>query len=295
MGHRIFVVAVLSLWAGSMSWLMVQRVLPSWDDAEPPIPAGFDAGKPVAWAVRWSDRPVGFAATIRRPGPQGTTNLESRVVLQDVPLLELAPIWMRTVVGDIGRLKFDASTRLEFDSLDNFCKFTSHVQVNDIPNVLAISGAVEGETLSLKIRSGELDYSPKVPAPQGSVMREALFPDARMPNLKIGRRWHQESYSPFRTPNDPLETIEAEVAGLELIEFDQEPVKVMRVEFRSLPSPGVPDVARLQAIAWVRRADGLVIRQQVLLGESRLQFDRLTDEQARPIAMDLLPMRFGSR
>jgi hypothetical protein len=42
----------------------------------------------------------------------------------------------------------------------------------------------------------------------------------------------------------------------------------------------VPEDARLQAIAWVRQSDGVVLRQDVLISTSRLRFDRLPEEEA---------------
>lgn len=288
MAHRLFVVAVVVLWAGSMSWLLIDKVLPSWYDAQPPIPAGYKPGIPIAWKVSWSGRAVGHAASLRTPGAQGTTNLDSRVVLRDVPVLDLAPPWMRSVVGDIGRLRFEASTHMEFDSLDNFSRFKSTVKVNDIPAVLEMTGKVNGANLELKIRSGELEYSPKVPVPDQSTLREALFPDASMLNLYVGRRWHEETYSPFRAPGDPVETIEAEVTGIESLQDGENTTRVMRVDFRSPPRPGIPEEARLQAIAWVEPTEGIVLQQDVILGNLRLRFERLPDAEAEKVGRSLL-------
>ena len=288
MGNRIFVLAVVLLWTGSMSWLLVDKVLPSWDDAEPPLPAGFEPNVPVAWNVLWSGRPVGTAATMRRPGAQNTTNIESRVKLADVPILDLAPPWMRSVVGDIGKLKFNSRTTLEFDSLDNFSGLDSSVTVNDVPGVLHMDGKVVGSFLELSIRSGELSYTLKVPAPEQSAVREALFPDAKLPSMYVGRRWHEDAYSPFGSLSDPVETIEAEVTGVESMQVDGDSVRVMRVEFVGPPGPGIPEEARLRAIAWVRPADGVVMRQDVILGNSKLRFERILGAEAIEIGQELL-------
>jgi hypothetical protein len=289
MANRVFVLAVVLLWGGSMTWLMVDKVLPSWYDAEPPMPAGFVPNEYVAWEVSWAGRPVGHAASVRRPGPQGTTNLMSRVRLDDVPVLELAPVWMRSVVGDIGKLKFDAETRLEFDSLDNFSRFQSSVSVNDIPAVLQMKGEIRGAFLELNITGwGDLKYSPKVHAPNEAVLREALFPDAKLPYMYVGRRWREETYSPFRNPGDPMETIEAEVTNKEMLQRGEKSIRVMRVEFRRPPSPGLPEESRLQAVAWVRPTDGIVLRQDVRLGNSKLRFERLSKSESAEIGRDLL-------
>ncbi len=72
MANRIFVCFVLALWLGSMSWLMVDKILPSFHDGEPPAVSGFDANVYVAWKVYWAGRPVGNAASIRQSGVLNT-------------------------------------------------------------------------------------------------------------------------------------------------------------------------------------------------------------------------------
>jgi hypothetical protein len=288
MANRIFVGAVVLLWLGSMSWLMVDKILPSLHEGEAPIAAGYEQGVPVAWRVLWGERPVGYAASVRLPGVLNTTNIVNRVVLEDVPLLDLVPALMRRVVGDIGSMKFDASTRLEFDSLDNFSSFKSRVSVNDVTPVLDLSGQVNGSFLELKVHFGDVTYEPKVPIANQSELSEALFPDAKLPYLYVGRRWSEEVYNPFRAPSTPVETVDVEVTGIETLQFGKENHRVMRVEFMSPPAPGVPDDARLQAVAWVRASDGLVLRQEVIISSSKLRFERLPEEKAAEVGKELL-------
>jgi hypothetical protein len=64
--------------------------------------------------------------------------------------------------------------------------------------------------------------------------------------------------------------------------------RVMRVEFRGPPAPGIAEDSRLQAIAWVRADDGLVLRQDVLISTSQLRFERLTDEESAKVGASLL-------
>lgn len=288
MANRLFVAGVFALWLGSMSWLLVDKVLPSFRDGEPPIAAGFEPGVPVGWRVEWSGKPVGWAASIRLPGAMKTTELHNRVRLAEVPLLDLAPAWLQQVVGDIGRLRFDAYTRLEFDSLDNFSAFESRIAVNDTPGVLRMNGRVNDSYLEMNIRSGDLTYSPKVFIPNQSAMSEALFPDARLPFMYVGRRWQEEVYNPFRSPSAPVELVEAEVVGIENIEtHDKRNVRTMRVEFRGRPGPGIPDAARLQSVTWVEAKEGVVLRQDVVIGNSKLRFERLSDAEAESVCRQL--------
>ncbi len=288
MANRVFVGAIIVLWLGSMSWLMVDKILPSLKEGEAPIAAGYEPGVPVAWRVFWGDRPVGHAASVRLRGVLNTTNIENHVVLEDVPLLDLVPALMRRVVGDIGSMKFDAHTRLEFDSLDNFSKFISRVAVNEVSPVLELSGEVNGAFLELKVRFGDMTYEPKVPIANQAALSEALFPDAKLPYMYVGRRWTEEVYNPFRSPTSPVETLDVEVTGIETQEFGGENHRVMRVEFSGQPAPGVPEEARLQAIAWVRASDGLVLRQDVIISTSKLRFERLAEEEAAEVGKALL-------
>jgi hypothetical protein len=288
MANRIFVCAVVVLWLGSMSWLMVDRILPSLHDGEPPVASGFETDKYVAWKVSWSGRLVGYAASIRQQSVLNTTNLENCVELENVPLLDLVPPLMRHVVGDIGSLKLKAQTRLEFDSLDNFSAFESRVAINDVASVLRLRGQVNGSFLELKVRFGDVSYSPKVPIPNEAALSEALFPDAKLPYMYVGRRWNEEIYNPFRSPSAPIETVNAEVTGIESIEYAGEMTRVMRLEFRGPPTPGIAEDSRLQAIAWVRADDGLVLRQDVLIGASQLRFERMADNEAKTVGEKLL-------
>jgi hypothetical protein len=244
------------------------------------VAAGFETNVPVAWKVFWSEREVGFAASIRTQGISGTTNLLNRVILEDVPLLDLVPALMRQVVGDLGRMTLDAKTRMEFDSLDNFSGFNSRVSINDISSVLTLDGKVRGEFLDLRVGFNDVTYSPKVPVPDQAALSETLFPDAKLPHLYVGRRWHEEVYSPFRSPNDPVETLEVEVSGVQLLKYGDADERVLRVEYRGSPGPGVPEEARLQAVALVRASDGLVLQQEVYIANSKLRFERLSNEEA---------------
>ena len=291
MANRVFVCAVVLLWLGSMSWLLVDKVLPSFRDGEPPISGGYETNVPVAWEVFWGGRSVGHAASVRTPGVLGTTNVDSRVVLENVPLLDLVPALMRHVVGDIGAMKFDASTKLEFDSLDNFSKFTSRVGVNDVPGVLVMTGRMHGSFLELKVEFGGSVYTPKMPVSDQAGLSEALFPDAVLPYLYVGRQWQEEVYNPFRSPRAPVETVDVEVVGIESFAFAGKQQRAMRVEFRGPPGPGISEESRLQAIAWVRADDGLVLQQDVLIANSHLRFQRLSKEAAAVAGDHLLTRR----
>jgi len=287
MANRIFVFAVVVLWLGSMSWLFVERILPSFYAGEPPIEQAYETGKAVAWQVEWKGKPVGQAASVRLSGVGGTTDLYNRVLLTDIPLMELAPTWMRTAIGELGDITFDAHTRIEFDALGNFSAFNSRISINNFPSVLNISGRVENSFLELQVRSGNISYTTPIYLPDSKSLNEVLFPDARLPQMYVGRSWREEIYSPFHSPGNPVELVQAEVVSVEAIQYGEEMRKTLRIEYRAMSRSGVPQEARLQAESWVEPS-GNVLRRDVYLGGSKLCFTRLEKKAAKEVGLELL-------
>jgi len=286
MANRIFGLAVIVLWLGSMGWLVTDRILPSFFEGQPPLVEAYEPGRAVAWNVLWSGKPVGKAASLRLPGVGGTTELHNRVTLEKIPLMDLAPAWMRNVAGNLGEMSFDAETRIELDSLGNFSAFESKIHLNDMPSVLKMSGRVKDSYLRLSVNSGQLPYTVSVYLPNCDTLNEALFPGAKLPYMYVGRRWQEEVYSPFRTPGDPVELVQAEVVSVESLEYMGEVRRVLKVEYHSLVGSGVSDMARLQAISWVD-PEGNVLQRDVFISSSKLRFIRLSDEQATKVGKKL--------
>ena len=287
MANRIFVLAVVVLWLSSMSWLVVERILPSFYAGEPPIEQAYETGEAVAWQVEWRGEPVGQAASVRLSGVGGSTDLYNRVLLTEIPLMELAPTWMRTAIGDLGDITFDAHTRIEFDPLGNFSAFSSRISINDLPSMLNITGRVEDSFLQLQVRSGDISYTTPIYLPDSKSLNEVLFPDAKLPQMYVGRSWREEIYSPFHSPGNPVELVQAEVVSVEAIQYGGETRKTLRIEYRTMSRSGVPQEARLQAESWVVPS-GNVLRRDVYLGSSKLRFTRLENEAAKKAGVELL-------
>jgi hypothetical protein len=287
MANRIFVLAVIGLWLGSMSWLIVERILPSFYAGEPPIEQAYETGEAVAWQVEWRGRPVGQAASVRLPGVAGSTDLYNRVLLTEFPLAELAPAWWRAMINDLGDITFDAHTRIEFDPLGNFSAFDSRISINDLPSMLNISGRVEDSFLQLKVRTGDISYTSPIYLPDSKALNEVLFPDARLPHMYVGRSWQEEIYSPFYSPRNPVELVKAEVVSVEVIQYGGETRKTLRIEYRAMSRSGIPHDARLQAESWVEPS-GNVLRRDVSMGSSKLRFTRLPEDAAKKAGVELL-------
>ncbi len=286
MANKIFVLAVVVLWLCSMTWLFTDRILPTFQDGQPPAIETYENGQAVAWNVEWEGKNVGKAASVRVPGAGGSVELHNRISLKEMPIIDLAPAWMRMAVPSLGEMSFDVISRVEFDSLGNFASFDSKVMLNEMPSVLRLSGRVKDSYLRLNVISGQLPYEVPIYMPDSKSLNEMLFPDARLPYMYVGRHWQEEVYSPFRAPGEPTELIHAEVVGEEQIEFGEESRRVLKVEYHGIIGSGISDKARLQAVSWVE-PEGTVLRRDVFLGTARLRFNRLSDKQSAAIGQEL--------
>ncbi len=66
MEHRWFKVVVVLFWMGTMTWLVVEKVLPPLYRGEPPsiqsVYGGMEPDSPpVCWTVSWDNKPIGWA------------------------------------------------------------------------------------------------------------------------------------------------------------------------------------------------------------------------------------------
>lgn len=288
MANRIFVSSVIALWLSSMTWLVTDRILPSLSGGgQPPVAQAYEDGEAVAWEVLWQGEPVGQAASVRLQGVGGTTDLHNRVVLNEFPVMQLAPSWIRAAVGNLGSMTFDVMTRVEFDPLGKFSSFNSRVSLNNMPSILKMSGRIEESYLKLKVRSNDFSHTTRIFLPNSEAMSEALFPDAKLPYMHKGRTWQEKVYSPFSSPADPVELVQVEVTEREKIQHHGESRSVMRVEYKSITASGISANARVQGISWVDPASGEVLRRDVYLGGSKLRFERLTAEAAKEAGLTL--------
>ena len=287
MGNRIFVGVVVTLWAGTMSWLMVARILPPFFHGEPPK-HGVLVQDPVCWEIQYRGRPVGYAVSQSVPGAMSTTEIHSRIKVDGIKVRELAPQWMVGLVRSIEAVSLDTRSVFVLDSLNNLSSFNTKVRLNDMPVIMRVRGKIEGAELKLTIQSGDSPQAPvSYPIPSDSSLTSELIPDPKMLQMYVGRRWQQEVYSPFRPPGSSLEILEAQVVEERSIEHRGERVRARKIEYRSLSSAGVTADNRLRAEVWVAE-DGNVLRQDIYLMDAKLRFERCMEPRKIKLAEKLL-------
>lgn len=289
MGNRIFTVVVLLLWAATMSWLLVAKILPPFFDGEPPYFGTLDRDQIICWRIECLNQPVGWAVSQAVPGDVGTTEVHSRVLVEDIPLREMAPQWMSSLVHNLGPIKLDMRNRVALDTLGQLTAFDTRVRVNEMPTVIKLLGRVKDSGLHVQFETGDFTHEMRYATPTKSMLGGELTPDAKLLQMYVGRRWQRDIYSPFRTPNQSVELMQAEVVAEDTIHYEGKLVKAKRVEYRSLESAGVSDDDSLRARLWVAE-DGTVLRQDVFLLNVRLRFNRMQDAESERRAVELLDL-----
>jgi hypothetical protein len=289
MGNRIFVGVVVLLWAGTMSWLMVARILPPFFTGEPPGHGVLLRVEPVCWEIEYDGEVVGHAVSQAVRGALGTTEVHSRVLLEGIEIRKLAPQWMGSLVRGLGEISLDTRTRLVLDSLDNLSSFETRVHLNDLPLVMKVTGRVDGAELLLKIQSGDVTHTARYPVPSHSLLASELIPEPKLLQVYVGRKWQQEVYSPFRPPSDSLEMLQAEVVEEVWLEQRGERTRARKIEFRAMSPAGVAADNTLRAVVWVGD-DGTVRRQDLHLMAAKLRFERREEPHMLRLAEKLLDL-----
>jgi hypothetical protein len=289
MGNRIFVGIVVLLWMGTMSWLMVARILPPFFNGDPPGHGVLARDEPVCWDIEHDGKLVGHAVSEAVPGALGTTEIHSRVQLDGLEIRKLAPQWMSTIVRGIGAISLDTRSRIVIDSLGNLTLFETRVRLNDLPLVMKVAGRVDGPDLVLKITSGDVTHTARYQVPINSLLSNELVPEPKMLQVYVGRKWQQEIYSPFRPPTSSLEVLQAEVVEESWFEGRGERTRAKKIEYRAMSPAGVAADNTLRAVVWVGD-DGTVLRQDLYLMDTRLRFERRSEPHMLKLAEEMLDL-----
>jgi hypothetical protein len=295
MEHRWMKAVVVLFWMTTMTWLVVEKVLPPLVRGDPPTfhsaYGNLDPEAPaIGWTVAWNDRPIGWAASrVLRPN-SGLLEVHSRVHFDHWPLEELVPVWLRSVlrnaVSPLGSLEMDAFNRLEIDPLNRLVGFRSTIHLEKVRQAIVIEGTVEGTRLKLRIDAGEVSYAPPDHyLPQDALVGDELSPQSKLIGLHVGQTWTVPVYNPLQ-PDSPMEVLEATVKGHDTIFWGGQGVDVLVVIYQSDSGSALGAPRAPRGKLWVRR-DGTVLRQETWLFGSRLKFQRLSPGESAKLTAGL--------
>jgi hypothetical protein len=284
-------VAVVLLWLASMTWLVSQKVVPALLVGEPPsyrtIVEAQQQEPCAGWSMAIDDRPVGWAVNTTSPLPKRMTEVRSLVHFDDLPLHEMTPSWVRSMLAPEGgrsvRLQLEAKSTVIFDPLERLSQFVSSVGFQGMDDVLKVRGSLDGSELAVSVRSGDFTYETSLNLPQKALLSDALSPQTHLPGLREGQTWNVQIYSPFRPPNNPVEVLQATVEGSKTILWDGRLVETWLVVYRGDPGAGSVNARTPRGRLWVRD-DGTVLKQEVMLFDATMTFVRLPAHEAAALA-----------
>ena len=279
-------VAVVLLWLATMSWLVTKKVLPALMVGEPPtyrtIVEAQHKEPLVGWAMTWDDRPVGWALTKTSAMINGMTEVRSLVRIEDLRLNQVTPDQLKFLipegVSDVS-LQLEAKSEFVFDPLERLSQFVSSVGFPGMDDLAKVRGTLDGTELQLSVRAGEFTTEKKVVLPQKALLSDALSPQTKLPGLRLGQNWNVRICSPFRTPNNPTEVLQAKVEEIKTMLWDGREVETWLVVYRSDPGAGTASTETPRVRLWVSE-DGTVLKQEANLLDSTITFVRLSDDEA---------------
>jgi len=267
-----------------MAWLVTDKVMPPLLVGDPPDHASNLAvskdALPICWHVFWNDRRLGWAASRVSPGESGVKEIHSRVVLTQLPLKEMTPVWLRAFVSQIGNIDMDAHSLLEFDPLNRLSSFHTNVSIDDTTDAIQMSGRIVNSRLRLTVRSGELSYTVEKYLPSESLLGSDLSPHTYLPNLRVGQSWTVPVYSPFHPPTSPLDVLRATVEEEGILTWNGASEVTLIVVFHDDGGASYFSPHESRGKLWVRH-DGTVLKQEVNVFNSVLSFERMSEEDSR--------------
>ncbi len=304
MPHRLTIAAVLLFWLASMSWLVSTKILPPLLAGTPPEthPTLPDAGEdfaPVAWRLEWHGRPIGWAVTKAARRPDGTGEVQSFVQFEQLPVRDIlgqllgaaAPLLGPAFLGDEREISIAVASRSTYDPFDQLQSIHVKLDLPGMPGLLRVAGEVDdNQQLNLTAHTGPLPdepqgetlYSQQLALPREALVSDAFSPSTRLAGLRIGQRWTFPVYRPF-PPDQPVQIMEARVTGSETMEWNEEQVTVMVVEYREEAGTGLASNRDAVARLWVRPS-GEVLRQELSFSSLRCTFTRMKHEDTAEYA-----------
>jgi len=272
MPSRLACVGILLLWAVATVGLMTRDVLPDLLIGPPPdlrsIASANSTDGPTKWAIMVDDDPslqslrtVGQAVTESKRLADGQLRLQSKVWFDSGDLLRSTPFASR----DKARIEVD--TVCDIDLSGNLKSFQAVVRADGtkIP-LLTLDGVFKIRAIEMTARGPIplLNFTKSIPYEPKTLIQNALGPIDRMPGLAVGQRWEARMISPL---TGKLDVVKAEVTRKSEIYWDKSMVATLEVVQKIPPA--------ISARSWVRKSDGLVLRQEVPFPVVKLIVERL--------------------
>jgi hypothetical protein len=284
MMSRGFNLLVIGFWVTTMSWLMWVKVLPPLLEGTPPSYQKIleqdsqDAHPVVEWDLLVDGEAAGHARTETLRIEDEVTQINNEIHFTDLPWSKLMPVRLSIADDPLReaeeqRLQVTLKNLVEIDPLGRLAGFDSSLSYGDVQDAVRVLGTVQEDELNLTISAGSFKFSTKMFISPDAMVGDSLSPLTRLPELKLGQRWSEPVYSALRPSSRPLEILYAKVEREDMIIHAGRSITTLLVVYRGEASGGIGQEGKVRGRTWVRK-DGLVLQQEVLLGDSWLRFVR---------------------
>jgi len=312
MESRWFNTLVVLVWLTTTTWLVVAKVVPPLKRGDPPNYRSMYAvetedGKPppaVGWDMSIDGKPLGWAVThlntnnVANVSDQ-VTKVISCIHFERIPLEELCPAWMKAIVhsSPADNLSMDAYSELTIDPLGHLSQFLSVLRVVDMPNAIRIRGKVQASMLKTTVETDNWIYPWETYLPSDALVADELSPQAQLSGLHVGQEWTVPVFSPLRDPRSPVEILQAQVESSDFLMWQNRAVPVNLVVYRADSGSALSSTREPRVKLWVGD-DGTVLKQEVSMLNSKIQFIRMSPKRSEDYASmsesreGALPMRW---
>ncbi len=272
MPSRWACVALLMFWAIATVGLIRRDVLPDLLIGPPPdlrsVASADPDPKPTKWSILVADdaslqsvRSVGQAITQTVRQPDGKLRLDSSVKLDTGGLFRGTPFAFRE------EIRIDVVNSCLIDASGNLISFRAVILAEGTNEaLLTVDGVYKDRAIEVKARSPIplLNLTKPFPYEPKTMIQNALGPIDRLPGLAVGQRWEERVVSPL---TGKIDVVKAEVVRRSEIFWDKSMTAAYEVVHKIPPA--------LSAKTWVRKSDGLVLRQEVPFPVVKLWIDRM--------------------
>ena len=260
MPPRSACIGLLLFWAVASVGLITRDILPELLIGPPPdlrsVASADRSGGPTRWLILVADddayrsfRSAGQAVTEAKGDADGNLRLVGHAWFDSGKMLR------GTAYASPDDVRVEMDNDCEIDASGNLKTFQAVVRTEGAESpLLRVDGVYRDHAIEVKARGPLplLNFTRLFPYEPKTMIQNALGPIDRLPGLAVGQRWDARVVSPL---TGKIDVVRVEVLRKGEIFWDRGTVGVFEVVHKLPPA--------LSARTWVRRSDGLVLRQEV--------------------------------
>lgn len=284
---RFYSILVVLLWLAMMTWLVTQKMLPSLLRGNPPnyerILSAKEKESDVGWRIHVNGKTVGWAVNGVETLPDTMRVLQSWVHFDRLPLNEITPGWLSSVarLASMGSMEMslDCQSKIYIDPLGRLSLWEATIHFDEFKNAVRAIGRFEENTMKVTVRVAGASYETELEVNRDALINDAIAPETQLPGLREDQSWAVELCNPLKSPQAPVEVIQARVERREPMQWEGKLRDCWLVVYRDMPGSASGVSGGVRGRLWVLE-NGTVIKQQADVFGGDVVFNRLPPHKA---------------